>query len=666
MPVLDGQQFVTRLRADSKLAGTPVIFYTATYREPEALRIGQSCGVHRVLRKPSDPTVILEAVNAELGARAGSAIVDTPTGYPLADDGPLSAMLEPAWYAAEPHADGTTRLASLLRLSVALAGRRDADGLLQAFCEAARSLVAAPYAGIGILDERQPERLRHYRAAGVDSEIQAAIAASPAPGGVLGHATAARRPSRLVDALPSQTGLPPVHPAGGSFLAVPMVSAFNSYGWAYWARQPGEPAFCAEEEQVAMAATSQFALAYENAVLLEDVQTHAAQLRQEVAERERAEQALQAAAQRKDEFLATLAHELRNPLAPLRNSLEVMRLAADDRARVEKARGMAERQVEHMVRLIDDLLDLSRITTGKLKLRKERVELGEIVRSAAEAAKGWLAVPDHQLTVSVPVRPVYLEADGARLTQVYSNLLNNAVKYTERGGRIRIGLEVQGNEAQVTVADSGIGIPEDKLEAIFEMFSQIHGAYSQDGLGIGLHLSRRLIEMHGGSITAHSAGHRLGSEFIVRLPLAETVQPQGDAPSGPAASAQAQRVLVVDDNADAAHSLACLLELMGHEVRVAHDGLEGLIAAEDFGPGLIFMDLRMPTMDGYQSVREIRRQDWGKAIRIIALSGWSQDEDRRKTRDAGFDDHLAKPVDPAELERVLAQAPAPRISVPSA
>ncbi len=386
----------------------------------------------------------------------------------------------------------------------------------------------------------------------------------------------------------------------------------------------------------------------------------------DVTDRKRAENDLRRLAadlseadHRKDEFLATLAHELRNPLAPIRNGLEILKRADHGGAAVERARTMMDRQLSQLVRLVDDLLDVSRITRNKLELRRERIELSAVVSSAVETSRPLIEAGGHDLTVSVPPAPVHLDADLTRLAQVFSNLLNNAAKYTEKGGRIRLAARRQGGDVLVSVQDTGVGIPPGMLPQVFEAFTQIDRSLerSQGGLGIGLTLVKRLVEMHGGSVTAHSEGLGRGSEFVVCLPvLAEKPEP-GPTPVKPAAEAvlaMARRVLVVDDNRDSALSLAMLLRLTGCETWTAHDGVEAVETAAAYKPDVILLDIGMPRMNGYEACRTIREQPWGKSIMMVALTGWGQDEDRRLSREAGFDSHLVKPVDHAALMRLLA------------
>ena len=362
---------------------------------------------------------------------------------------------------------------------------------------------------------------------------------------------------------------------------------------------------------------------------------------------------------RKDEFLATLAHELRNPLAPIRNSLQVMRLAGADRSAMDGSRAMIERQVQQMVRLVDDLLDISRISRGKMELRRERVELAAVIAGAVETSRPLIERLGHTLSVTLPARPVHLDADLTRLSQVFLNLLNNAAKYSEPGGRIALTAECEGDTVVVRVSDTGIGIPADMLPRIFEIFTQVDRSLerSQGGLGIGLTLVKRLTELHGGDIVARSDGPGRGSEFTVRLPVLPEAgaEPQPGPLAQKAPALPARRILVVDDNRDSADSLAMLLGILGNEVRTAYDGVEGVEAATAFRPDLAFLDIGLPRLNGYDAARRIRLLPGGAKMILVALTGWGQEDDRRRSREAGFDHHLVKPVAPEELERLLAE-----------
>ena len=360
---------------------------------------------------------------------------------------------------------------------------------------------------------------------------------------------------------------------------------------------------------------------------------------------------------RKDEFLATLAHELRNPLAPIRNGLKLMELEADRSAKIEDIRSMIERQFTHMVRLVDDLMDVSRINQGKLELRKERVQLAEVLSNAVETSRPLIEQMNQELIVALPDAPLFIDADIARLAQVFLNLLNNAAKYGKQGSQIRLTAELLGKEISVSVKDSGIGIAAEQLPYLFEMFIQVEKSLenSQGGLGIGLTLVKRLVEMHGGIVEAHSEGPGKGSEFIVRLPLSVEVSiPLEKKIEEESPLTSSQRILVVDDNQDGANTLSLMLRLMGNEVRTAYDGQEGLEVAEQFRPEIVILDIGLPKLNGYEVCSRIRAQAWGKDVVLIAVTGWGQDDARRRSKEAGFDQHMVKPVDPKALMRMLA------------
>jgi PAS domain S-box-containing protein len=375
------------------------------------------------------------------------------------------------------------------------------------------------------------------------------------------------------------------------------------------------------------------------------------------------QQALLEADKRKDEFLATLAHELRNPLAPIRNALHILRTGNASNSDVARVQDMMERQVAHMVRLVDDLLELSRISRGQIELRKERVELATFVAHAVEASRPIIESRAHQLEVSLPAEPLVVDGDPVRLSQIVANLLNNAAKYTERGGKIALSAWRDEKTHIVSVRDTGIGIPNEMLSRVFDMFTQIGGPHgrSQDGLGIGLSLVRSLVAMHGGSVEARSAGRGHGSEFIVRLPSAELAAPT-ESPVGASsmrASVQPElRILVVDDNEDSADSMAELLGSRGAHVKVAYDGDSALEILRIHRPAVIVLDLGLPDIDGHEVARRVRQDPEFRNVTLIALTGWGQDENRRRTKEAGFDYHLVKPVQFDALVALLASMPA--------
>ncbi|WP_200375907.1 ATP-binding protein [Thiocystis violacea] len=377
----------------------------------------------------------------------------------------------------------------------------------------------------------------------------------------------------------------------------------------------------------------------------------------DVTEREASKAALEAASRHKDEFLATLAHELRNPLAPLRTGLEILRLTPDDPHMSARALSLMERQLGQLVHLVDDLLDLSRISQGRIQLQRRRVPLADSLYQAVETTRTLIDAHGHRLDVSIPDEPLLVEADPVRLTQIFANLLSNAAKYTEDGGHLQISVAPEDKEAVVRVTDNGLGIAPDLLPRVFDLFVLDHaGSSAQDGLGIGLHLVQRLVAMHGGQVEAQSAGRGQGSAFIVRLPL--TVDPvEPDPPLGEASTKPTmagRRILIVDDNQDAADSLGMMLTCLGHTVWMAYDGLSGLSRAAAFCPEVILLDLGMPSLDGYETAKRLRAEPWGQNAILIALTGWSQEEDRQRTHAAGFDHHWVKPVAADRLANLLA------------
>ncbi|HXS53126.1 MAG TPA: ATP-binding protein [Usitatibacter sp.] len=376
-----------------------------------------------------------------------------------------------------------------------------------------------------------------------------------------------------------------------------------------------------------------------------------------LAESGRRAEALREADRRKDEFLATLAHELRNPLAPLRNAVEILRTPQSTPEMQERALGMMERQLRQMVRLVDDLLDVSRITTGKLTVRKSVFDLREAVRDAIETVRPFIDSRKHELDVRLAEEALPIDGDRARLAQVIGNLLHNAAKYTEPGGRIAVAAAAQGTDAVVRVQDSGIGLDERSIANIFEMFVQVDRSLTraQAGLGVGLTLARRLVGLHDGTITAYSEGLGHGSEFIVRLPRADRPPQEPRAPASTRAAHEdrPKRILLADDNVDFARSLAAVLERNGHEVRIAHDGAEALRIAADFSPQFAFLDIGMPKVHGYEVARRLKATPTTSDCVLVAVTGWGQEDDRRRARDAGFDRHLVKPIDPQQLETVL-------------
>ncbi len=371
-------------------------------------------------------------------------------------------------------------------------------------------------------------------------------------------------------------------------------------------------------------------------------------------------EALRESDRRKDEFLATLAHELRNPLAPVRNAVQIIHLKTPSTPELKLAKEVIERQMRSMTQLIDGLMDLSRINRGKIDLKKGKIELAQVFQEAIEASRPLVEEKGHEFVIRLAEEPIWLHGDLTRLAQVFLNLLNNAAKFTGPGGKIELSCERQGAEVVVSVKDNGIGISAAHQQSVFQMFSQVEGALSrsQGGLGIGLNLVKQFVELHGGRVTVQSAGLNRGSEFLVHLPVmteaqaGPAVKNEGEAPIVPPSKLN---VLVVDDNRDAALSLRMLIGMSGNTVCLAHDGEEAVEAARVHRPDVVLCDIGLPKMNGYDVAKAIRREAWGRTMYLVAVTGWGQDEDKRKTEAAGFDLHMVKPVDPLLLMKLLGE-----------
>jgi PAS domain S-box-containing protein len=379
----------------------------------------------------------------------------------------------------------------------------------------------------------------------------------------------------------------------------------------------------------------------------------------DISDRKQVEDALKAADRSKNHFLATLAHELRNPLAPICSAIQMLKHPGTPESERQWALDLMDRQVRQMTRLIDDLVDVARITANRLELRRERVDLADVLRSAAEVSRPLIEARRHRLVMALPAQTLQVDGDPTRLEQVVSNLLNNAAKFTDPGGHIWLTADREGQSAVVTVRDSGVGLSSDMLPYIFELFNQIEqrprGAH--EGLGIGLNLARRLVEMHGGTITASSPGIEKGSLFTVRLPALDASATKSPTLRSGLVTGPRLRILVVDDHKDVADSSAALLRIMGHETYTANDGLEAVEKAEEIRPDVVLLDIGLPTIDGYEAARRIREQPWSASLVLIAVTGWGQPMDRQRSKDAGFDHHLIKPVETATLARLLATIP---------
>jgi PAS domain S-box-containing protein len=418
-----------------------------------------------------------------------------------------------------------------------------------------------------------------------------------------------------------------------SYICVPLIIAGRVYGVLTFATAESGRRFTEADLRLAKDLAYRASIAIQNTQLFD---------------------ALKLSDRRKDEFLATLAHELRNPLAPIRNGLQILDLIGSKDAESVETRAMMDRQLTQMVRLVDDLLDISRISRNRLELRKARIDLAEVIAHAVEASRASIEQAGHLLLQRLPKEPIQLIADSARLSQILSNLLNNSIKYTKPGGRIELSADVDDREVVVKVIDNGVGIPAASLPHIFEMFAQVNSDVGQGGLGIGLTLVRRLVELHGGTITASSSGTGAGSTFEVRLPVDPDSLPTTQAAGGDVTTFPSPRkVLVVDDNQDAAKSLGRMLVLAGQDVRLAHDGQAAIDVAETFRPDVILLDIGLPALNGYEVCRHLRERLWTRTVPIIALTGWGQEEDRRRSADAGFDLHLVKPIDGAQLRQAM-------------
>lgn len=387
----------------------------------------------------------------------------------------------------------------------------------------------------------------------------------------------------------------------------------------------------------------------------------------DISDHKRVENALKDADRSKNAFLATLAHELRNPLAPLRNATEILHLKVPPVPELQWALDVIDRQMRQITRLVDDLLDVGRITSNKFTLRKGRVALGDILNAAVEISQPYIQAAHLQLHIDIPDEPAYINGDVTRLTQVFVNLLHNSTKYTEAGGKIWLSMERKDHEVEVAVRDTGIGISPQLLPRIFDMFAQAEQPpdWSPGGLGIGLTLAKQVVDIHGGSISAFSEGSGLGSRFSVRLPVVDAVHcPLERRPVQQTSSALPSdlRILVVDDDKDITDSLVMLLELMGNKIRTARDGCEAMEVAEGYRPDVMLLDIGMPKLNGYEAARQIRQQPWGDDMVLVAFTGWGQDADRQRAREAGFDHHLVKPVDPQALVGLLASVGAEQAS----
>ncbi|HEX6277476.1 MAG TPA: ATP-binding protein [Polyangiaceae bacterium] len=629
MPELDGLGLVRALRADPRTAAIPVILLSARAGEEPRIE-GLEAGADEYVYKPFSAR--------ELLARVASRIELTQMQRRLEAD--RERVLR----------DEAETLEALNRVGRTVAGEIELDRIMQTVTDAATKLSGAEFgAFFHNVTNESGEAYLLYTLSGAPREAFAKFG-TPRNTAVFAPTFAGHGPVRLDDVTKDERyghtaphyGMPKGHLPVRSYLAVPVVSRTGEVLGGLFFGHSRTGVFTERAETLAVGIASQAAVALDNALLHQ--------------QREQLIEKLREADRKKDEFLATLSHELRNPLAPLRNSLHLLLMSSKGSAPSEPLREMMERQVNHLVRLVDDLLEMSRINRGALELRKEHVALATIVSNAIETSEPLVVASQHELAVSLPDEPVWLEGDPVRLAQLLSNLLNNAAKYTAPGGKIALEAQRSDGAIEIAVRDNGVGIPEASLERIFEMFHRGDRTTNrgQGGLGIGLSLARQLAEMHGGTIEAKSAGVGKGSEFRVRLPVvshgAPALQVRPNAEARPIA---AKRILVVDDNEDSAESLGALIGFLGADVRTALDGPRALDVFAAYDPAIVFLDIGMPGMDGYEVARRIRANFAERKVILVALTGWGQSEDRKRAKEAGFDHHLVKPADFAALKALL-------------
>jgi signal transduction histidine kinase/DNA-binding response OmpR family regulator len=654
MPDMDGYETATLIRKRKKSAHTPIIFVTS-YADEVHTSQGYKLGAVDYIVSPVMPEMLRSKVKVFVDLALLTQQIQRQAQEQVA-----LAREQAARSAAE---QTVQRLNFLAEASKTLASSLD----LEATSRGVLGLVVPRHADLGVialLDEAG--RLGPTELAWVDVLDKGRSLSLPRPEALhtdfadaLVRVVGSGKPEHLGDALPhlfnplsgslgvpqrecSSVSLLPLRARGRALgaLALATLAPIGSAAAPRWSGSAAsgrrEPAELALIDDLAHRA----AIAIDNARLYHDIQE---------------------ADRRKNEFLSMLAHELRNPLAPLLNGIHILRLYGPKQLEVQKVEDMMDRQVQHLVRLVDDLLDISRITRNKIQLRLEAVEVTTIVDRAIEVSRSLLDSRGHELGVTLPTEAVRVNGDPVRLAQVLSNLLNNAAKYTPKGGKIWLSAVHEKTDVIFRVRDNGIGIPADMLSCVFDLFTQVERSLdrSQGGLGIGLTLVRRLVEMHAGTVQAFSAGANQGSEFVIRLPaLAETKRllATGTA-EAPAFSAVRRRVLVVDDNPDVAESTTMLLRQIGLEVQTCHDGPSALAVAPTFRPDIVFLDIGLPGMDGYEIARRLRQSAGEERPLLVALSGYGQEEDRLRSQQAGFDHHLVKPANLAELRALLADTP---------
>jgi len=648
MPGMDGLETAAMIRGRKRSAHVPIIFITADYGDEVRTARGYSLGAVDFMVSPIVPEILRTKVKVFVDLYLLAQLAK----HQARERGQLAA--ERTARAAAERANEAS--AFLARASVALSGSLNLGATTR---ELAR-LVVPFLADVGVLtiaanDDIDTKAdvvwagdgtgefpdIESY--AGVDCRwwreaIDRVIASGKREVSVPAEGSGAS-PDAAVTPSTSGFGIPP-NARIESLAILPMIARGRTVGVLSLGLGPSRRTYDAQLLSIAADLADRGATAMDNALLYK-----------EMRDQDR----------RKNEFLAMLSHELRNPLAPITNAVHM--LGTGDSAKIEWARDVLDRQVKQLCRLVDDLLDVSRITHGKIELKFEAVDVAEVIGVAVETVRPFVDARRHTLTVSPPSQQVRVRGDFARLAQVLANLLNNAAKYTDDGGQISLSADREANEIVFRVRDSGMGIPKEALGAIFEPFRQLGQAADrpQGGLGVGLTLVKRLVDKHGGAVEVRSEGPQAGSEFAVRLPLLVDVSAGAPPELHVVDSVRAsqprrrRRILVADDNVDLATSMGLLLELMGNEVRVTHDGMAAVAADTEFRPDVVFLDIGMGKMNGLDACRHIRRKAWGKEPIIVALTGWGQAEDKNRSREAGFDHHLVKPIEPAVLQRFLAE-----------
>ncbi len=633
MPGMDGFETAAFIRGRKHSSHTPIIFVTAFPDEVHAAR-GYAHGAVDYLQTPIVPEVLRAKVRVFVELFRMTEQIKRQGEERLAFD------QERVRRAAAEEANSRLRF---------LAQVTEVVGRSLDYATTARDLVRltvptlGEHAVVARWDEMGPcWQIVQAIATGDDVSVAELASLDPLPTEI----AAAIRQSQSTQAQSAQaSGLDrPADSAPGEsdprLILLPLAGQKSTFAVLGIKRGSTAPPFNADDLTLIEALGSRAAMALENANLYKD---------------------LERADRQKNEFLSMLAHELRNPLAPIRTAVDVLRLKGDGQPEIEWAREIINRQTKHLVRLVDDLLDVSRITGGKIRLDLEVLNAASVVAAAVETSRPLIEESGHQMTVTLPEEPVWVRCDRVRLAQVLSNLLNNAAKYTQRGGLIALTVKRSGGEAVFRVADNGIGISAEMLPKVFELFTQVERSLdrSQGGLGVGLTVVKRLVEMHGGRVEAASSGAGGGSEFTVRLPAIEfppDTEAVADAPLENRSPAAPLRVLVVDDNADAADSLAWLLRHGDHEVRTAHDGRQAVEVAHEFRPQAVVLDLGLPEIDGYEVARRLRQHADTRGALLVALSGYGQQEHRRRSSEAGFDYHFVKPLDFGGLQRILLEA----------